>query len=112
MPIHNLLEYSDKYSLTSASLWNYYTDEINDYVNENANNYRINNNKTIVSKSFECKTKIIGSAPNNNNILDAEVVAPLTYLSSFWRSFDLPLINCEAEFDLSWSKECIHLKDQ
>ena len=45
--------------------------------------------------------------PNNNNILDAEVVVPLKYLSNFWRSLDLPLINCEIELDLSWSKECI-----
>ena len=43
--------------------------------------------------------------PNNNNILDAEV--PLRYLSNFWRSLDLLLINCEIELDLSWSKECI-----
>ena len=42
--------------------------------------------------------------PNNNNILDAEVVVPLKYLSNFWRSLDLPLISCEIELDLSWSK--------
>ena len=27
------------------------------------------------------------------------------YLSNFWRSLDLPLINCEIELDFSWSKE-------
>ena len=58
MPIYNLLEYSDNYSMTSGSLWNYYIDEENDVANENNNagNYRINNNKTIISKSFEHKT--------------------------------------------------------
>ena len=58
MPIYNLLEYSDNYSMTSGSLWNYYIDEENDVANENndAGNYRINNNKTIISKSFEHKT--------------------------------------------------------
>ena len=78
MPMHNLLEYSYNYSVTSGSLWNYYRDEINGDANENngANN-RINNNKTITSKSFEYKTKLIGSTPNDNNILDAEVVVPL-----------------------------------
>ena len=30
MPMYNLLEYSDNYSMTSRSLWNYYRDEIND----------------------------------------------------------------------------------
>ena len=104
MPVYNLLEYSDNYSKTSGSLWNYYRDEINDSANENndANNYRINNNKTTTSKSFEYKTKILGTTPNDKNILDAEVVVPLKYLSNFWRSLDLPLINCEIELDLSW----------
>ena len=39
-------------------------------------------------------------------MLDAEVVVPLKDLSNFWRSFDLLLINCEIELDLSCSKEC------
>ena len=39
--------------------------------------------------------------PNNNNILDAKVVVPLKYLSNFWISLDLELINSEIELDLS-----------
>ena len=62
------LEYSDNYSMTSGSLWNFYRDEINDSAIENNNDgNRINENKTITSKSFKCKTKLIGSTPNNNN---------------------------------------------
>ena len=47
MPMYNLLEYSESYSMTSGSLWNYYWDKMNDDANENndAGNYRINNNK-------------------------------------------------------------------
>ena len=30
MPIYNLIEYSDNYSKTSASLWQYYKDDPND----------------------------------------------------------------------------------
>ena len=56
-----LLEYSDIYSTTSGSLRNFYRDEMNDDENENYNaNNMINKNKTIASKSFENKTKIIG----------------------------------------------------
>ena len=40
----------------------------------------------------------------NDNILEAEVVDPLKYLSNFWRYLDLPLINCEIEFYLNWTK--------
>ena len=109
MLMYNLLEYSDNYSKTSGNLWNYYRDKINDSANKNndANNYKINNNKTTTSKSFQYKTKIRGRTPNDNNILEAEVVVPLKYLSNFWRSLDLHLINCEIELDLSWSRDCI-----
>ena len=50
---------------------------------------------------------MIGKTPVNTSRLSAEVVVPLKYLTNFWRSLDLPLINWEIEFDLSWSKECI-----
>ena len=103
MPMYNLLEYSGNYSMTSGSLWNYYRDEINDSANENkcANNYRINNNKTATSKSFEYQTKLIESTPNNNSSLNAEVVVPLKDFSNVWRSLDLPLMSCEIELDLA-----------
>ena len=56
MPIYNLLEYRDDYSMTSGNLWNYYRDEKNDDENENnAADNMIKNDKTIASKSFECK---------------------------------------------------------
>ena len=83
MAMYNLLEYSDSYSMTSRSLWNYYRDEINDDANVNDNNNRINNKKQLWSK------------PSNNNVLDAELAVPLKYLSNFLRSLDLLLINCE-----------------
>ena len=56
-------------------------DDAND--NNDAGNYRINNKK---SKSLEYKTKITGGTTADNNILDAEVVVPLKYLSKFWSS--------------------------
>ena len=49
---------------------------------------KINNEKTI-SKSFEYKTKIIGSTTNDNNTLSTEVAVPLKYLINFWRFLDL-----------------------
>ena len=54
MPMYNLLEYSNNNSMTSGSLWNYYKYEINDDTIENvASRNKINNSKTITSKSFE-----------------------------------------------------------
>ena len=37
----------------------------------------------------------------------AEVVIPLKHLSNFWRSLNIPLINCEVELILTWSKNCV-----
>ena len=105
--MYNLLECNSNCSMTSGSLWNDYRDDMNDATNEIAANRKLNNNKPTASKSFEYKTKIIGRTPANINTLDTEVVVPLTYLSNFWRFLDLPLINCEVELDLSWTKDCI-----
>ena len=86
MPMYNLLKYSDNYSMTSGSLWNYYRDGINDDENENdANINMVNHNKTTTSKSFKYKTKITGGTANNGNRLNAEIVVPLKYISNFWR---------------------------
>ena len=108
MPMYDLLEYSDNYSMTSRNLWNYYRDEVNDSANANndANNYRINSNKTTTSKSFEYNRKLIERTPKNNNTLNV-VDIPLKRLSNFWRSIDLLLINCEIELDLTRSKNCV-----
>ena len=69
---------------------------MSDDVNENNyDNYLVNNKKTTTSKSFEYKTKIIGSTQINNNILDTQVVILLKNLSNFSRYLDLSLINSE-----------------
>ena len=108
MPMYNLLEYSDSYSIISETLCDFYRDEIKDSsIENNDDGNKANNNKAITSKFFEYKTKIIGKTPDDNNTLDSKVAVPLKYLSNFLRFFDLPLINCEIELDLSWSKEGI-----
>ena len=94
--------------MTTGRLWNYYRDEINDDENENDDNgNKINNNKTTASRSFKYKTKITGSTPDNASRLNAKVVVPVKYSSNFWRSLDLPLINCEIEPDLRWERKFI-----
>ena len=57
MLMYNLLEYSDNYSMTSGSFWNYYRDEINYDENEiDDNAEKIYNSKTIKNKPFKYKT--------------------------------------------------------
>ena len=106
IPMYNLLEYSKNYEKTSGSLFNYYRVEPNEAEIADANgaiNISIRN-----SESFDYKTKIVGSlATGELEKDDVEIAIPLKYLGSFWRSLDIPLINCEITLILSWYKECV-----
>ena len=51
---------------------------------------------------------ITGKTPENNDSLtNIKLVIPLKYLSNFWRSLNIPLINCEVKSILTWSKNCV-----
>ena len=87
MPMYNLIEYSDNYSKTSGSLWQY-CKEIP----------AINNNGAIVdfnganaTDSFNFKNKITGQT-NDNCRIDVEIMVPLKYLSNFCRTLEMPLL--------------------
>ena len=43
----------------------------------------------------------------NNLTKNVIIVVPLKYLSNFWRSLNIPLINCEVELILAWLKSCV-----
>ena len=58
------------------------------------------------SESFKSKIKITGKTPNNNN-KDVEIMVPLKYLSNFWRTLEVPLINCEVNLILTCSLNCV-----
>ena len=59
------------------------------------------------SESFKSKVKITGKTPNDGNTKDVEIIVPLKYLSHFWRTLKMPLINCEVNLILTWSKGCV-----
>ena len=51
---------------------------------------------------------IVGKTPEDNDSLTgAKVVIPLKYLGNFWKSLNIPLINCEVKLILTWSKNCV-----
>ena len=104
IPMYNLLEYSKNYRKTTGSFWNYYRDEPNSGIGgENNNvNYSIKD-----SKSFDYKTSITGKLEGNNTEKEVEIVVPLKYLSNFWRTLNMPLINCEINLILTWSENCV-----
>ena len=94
--MYNLIEYSDNYSDTSGSLWQFKRDEIEGDVNLTVDDNHIPNN----SLSFKYKSSIT----NRNGI---EIAVPLKCLSNFWRSLEIPLINCKVELSLTWNPNCV-----
>ena len=85
MPMYNLIEYSDNYSKTSGSLWQY-CKEI-PAINDDGN--IVDFNGANATDSFNFKTKITGETDNNGRIDDIEIIVPLKYLSNFWRTLDI-----------------------
>ena len=102
MPMYNLIEYSDNYSKTSGSLWQY-CKEIPAINNKGA---IINFDRTNATDSFNFKTKITGQT-NDDGIINVEIMVPLKYLSNFWRTLEMSLINCEVNLILTWSPDCV-----
>ena len=89
---------------TTGSLWNYDRDE----PNSNANDSEIMQS-ILNSESFDYKTNFMENVVTHDNLIrnNVKVVAPFKHLSSFWRSLNIPLINCEVELILTWFKNCV-----
>ena len=98
--MYNLIEYSDNYSDTSGSLWQFKRDE----VPNNDADLSIDN-----SESFKYKAAIVGktadAAGGNTFVKNTKIVVPLKYLSRFWRSLEMLLINCKIHLELNWIEE-------
>ena len=102
MPMYNLIEYSDNYQDSSATLYQYKRDEPPE---ANA----INELTTDTSSSFKYKVDLLGNPVLDGNIAkrSVKVVVPLKYLINFFRSLEMPLINCKIKLNLTWKKECV-----
>ena len=96
--MYNLIEYSDNYSDTSRSLWNFKRDEI-------TNNANVTDNDN--APSFKYKASIIGDTRDNGTKNNVKMAVPLKYLSNFWRSLEMLLINCKVELSLKWHERCL-----
>ena len=96
MPIYNLIEYSDNYSKTSGSL-RQYCKNVPAVDNNNAIVHFAENNLT---DSFNFKAKMTGQA-GDKGTKNVEIMVPLKYLSNFWRTLKMPLINCEINLILN-----------
>ena len=102
MPMYNLIEYSDNYAKTTGRLWQY----CKDITARNANNDIVIFAENNTTDSFKFKAKITGQT-GNDGTKDVEIIVSLKYLSNFWRTLEMPLINCEVNLILTWSSNCV-----
>ena len=102
MPVYNLIEYSNNYSKTYGSLWQYCKDipavnndgDIVDFDGANA------------ADLFNFKAKTTSHTDDYGEIDNVEVMVPLKYLSNFWKTLEMPLINCEVNL-MTCSSNCV-----
>ena len=103
MAMYNLIEYSDNYSDTSGSLWQFKRDEVP------ANNADLSIDN---SKLFKYKAALVGKTANavnntNSSVKNTKIVALLKYLSNFWSLLEMPTINYKIHLELNCTENCV-----
>ena len=103
MPMYNLIEYSDNYQDSSATLCQYKRDEPPE--GDPTPNLAVDN-----SSSYKYEVELLGDPVVANNIArrNVKVVVPLKYLSNFFRSLEMPLINGKIKLNLTWKKNAYY----
>ena len=102
MPMYNLIEYSDNYQDSSATVYQYKRDEPPEAD-------AVADLTTNTSSSFKYKVNLLGNPVLDGNISkrSVKVVVPLKCLSNCFRSLEMPLINCKIKLNLTWKKKCV-----
>ena len=99
------MQHSDNYCDISGNLWQFKRHE-----------RPIDNNGAFItitaenSSSFKYKSNFIGDTDAdaaNRKKEGVKIIVPLKYLSNFWRSLEMPLINCKVELSLKWYERCL-----
>ena len=106
MPMYNLIEYSDNNQDSSATPYQYKR-------NEPTEADPIADLTVNTSSSFKYKVNLLGNRNVAGGIvrLNVKVVVPLKYLSNFFRSLEMPLINCKIKLNLTLKNECVSSTD-
>ena len=91
MPMYNLIEYSYNYSDSSGSLYQFKRDE--SPMNNDGNPLNVKYKANILGKATDADG-------NDGSLRNTKIVAPLKYLPNFFRSLEVPLINCKIHLEL------------
>ena len=83
MLMYNLIEYSDNYSGTTGSLWQYHNDEPRNPITD--------------SNSFKFKPRFL--AKTN---CDGIIAVSIKYFTNFWRTLEMSLTDCGINLFVTW----------
>ena len=105
MNIYNSIEHCDNYSYSTASLYHFKREK---------QNYAVNGDVAIInfddSSSFKYKSNLSGDAiEEGGNAVwkNSQIIVPLKYVSSFFRSLELPLINTKLYIQLNYTENSV-----
>ena len=98
-----MVEYSDNYADTSGTLYQLKRDE------QSMSNGNLADVTAGASSSFEYKSSFFKTLTGDDNgvFKNLKIVVPLKYLSNFFRSLEMPLVNCKIHLELNWTKNCV-----
>ena len=57
--------------------------------------------------SFKYKGNLIANTEADGTKKGVKIALPLKYLSNFWRSLEVPMINWKVELSLKWIENCV-----
>ena len=80
-------------------MWNYYSDQPSNPLSTNSESFKYNT--SIMGNTYNVDDDDDNYDANKVGKNETEIVIPLKYLINFWRSLDIPLINCEVEIILT-----------
>ena len=95
MSMYNLLEYSKNF-----------VELLQRWASTDANNIT---HSILNSEPFDYNINFIEDGVTQNNLTknDVKIVVPLKHFSNFWRSLNIPLIDCKIELILTWFENCV-----
>ena len=99
--LHNLIEYCDNYADTTASLYQYKRPEqpktdagLGDVTTENSSSFKYHSSFLKEIESVNINADVNPDVPGAHRLWkNVKIAVPLKYISNFFRSLELPLIN-------------------
>ena len=105
-PFTRCVTHINNYADSSRSLYLFERDESPMTNAGNPLNVALDN-----STSFKHKASLLGKSTDDDcddrSLKNAKIVVPLKYLSNFFRSLEIPLINYKIYLELNWNNNCV-----